>query len=117
MAWVALLVCGLVLWGSSAAVLAMGRDIWPGEMPEAVRLATAPAIAAAATLAHKIVAPDFDAVLRAAAFTLIVAALDALVLAPLLDRSHAMFRTALGSWLPLAAIFLASYLTGAHGPM
>ena len=92
----------------------MGREVWPGEMPEIVRLSVAPAIAAAATLAHKIAAPDFSALKRAAAavLALIVAALDALVLGPAVDHSRKMFRSALGAWLPLAAIFVASYRPG-----
>ena len=61
MAWGGLIVCGLVLWAASGGVLAFGREIWPGEMPEAVRFAVTPVIAAAATLAQKLVAPDFDA--------------------------------------------------------
>ncbi len=117
MAWVALIVCGLFLWAWSAGVFAMGREIWPGDMPEAVRLSVSPAIAAAATLAHKIAAPDFPDLTRAAAFVGLVAILDALVLAPVVDRSYAIFRSAIGSWLPFAAIFLASYLTGGFGPM
>ncbi len=117
MAWVVLIVYGLVLWAASAGVFAMGRDIWPGEIPEAVRLAAAPVVASAATVAHKIMAPDFNALVRAAAFTLIVAALDALVLAPVVDRNRAIFGAALGSWLPFAAIFVATYLTSAFSPM
>ena len=81
-------------------------------MPEAVRLAVTTAIAAAVTMADKIVARDANALFRAAAFTLIVAALDALVLAPLVDHNRKIFGSALGSWLPLAAIFVASWLTG-----
>ena len=115
MGW-ALIVFGVVLWAACGAIFAMGRQVWPAEMPEAVRLATAPAIAAAATLADKLVAPEFDAMARAASFTLIVGALDAIVLAPLVDGDRAIFRSAFGSWLPLAAIFLASYLTGRFGP-
>ena len=52
MALVALIVCALVLWAACGGVYAMGRDVWPSEMPEAVRLSAAPAIAAAVTLAH-----------------------------------------------------------------
>jgi hypothetical protein len=117
MAWSGLIVCGLIVWAGCGGVYAMGREVWPGEMPEAVRLAVSPAIAAAVTVAHKILAPDFNALLRAAAFTLMVAVLDALVLAPLVDRSHALLRSALGSWLPLAAIFFASWAAGAFAPI
>jgi disulfide bond formation protein DsbB len=116
-AWLALIVCGLILWAACGGVYAMGREVWPSEMPEAVRLSVAPAIAAVVTLAHKIAAPDFNALTRAAVFTLIVAALDALVLAPLIDGHRAIFRSATGAWLPLAAIFAASWLAGVYGPM
>jgi len=116
MAWGALIVCGLVLWGVCGGVYAVGREVWPAEMPEAVRLVVAPAVASVVTVAHKLVAPDLNALFRAAVLTLLVAALDALVLAPAVDRNYAMFRSALGSWLPIAAIFLASWITGVFAP-
>ena len=117
MAWGVLIVCGLVLWAACGAVYAMGREVWPGDMPEAVRLSVAPAIAAAVTVADMLVSPDFNALTRAAGFTLIVAALDALVLGPVVDGGRAMFRSAMGAWLPLAAIFAASYVTGLFSPI
>ncbi len=117
MASVALIVCALVLWAACAGVYVLGREEWPPEMPEAVRFATAPAIAAAATLAHKIVAPDYGVLARAAAFTLVVAALDAVALAPLLGGDRALLRSPVGFWLALAAIFAGSAATGAYGPM
>ena len=116
MGW-ALIVCGVVLWAACGGVYAMGREVWPAEMTEAVRLAVAPAIATGLTLADKLVSPDLDPLTRAAALTLIVGALDAVALAPLVDGDRAMFRSAYASWLPLAAIFLASWLTGRFGPM
>ncbi|MGO9420105.1 hypothetical protein [Roseiarcus sp.] len=117
MAWVALFVCGLVLWAGCAGVYAMGLEVWPSEIPEAVRLAVAPVIAAAATMADKIVARDANSLFRAAVLTLIVAALDLVVLAPLVDRKRMVSHSMLGFWLPLAAIFVASYFTGVFGPM
>jgi hypothetical protein len=117
MAWGSLVICGLILWGVCGGVYAMGRDVWPAEMPEAVRLVVAPAVASAVTVAHKLVAPDFGALARAAVLGLMVAALDALVLAPVVDRNYAMFRGALAEWLPLAAIVLASWVTGVFAPV
>ena len=117
MAWGGLIAVALVLWAGCGAVIAMGREVWPEEMAEAVHLAVAPAIAAAVTVAHKIMAPDFSALVRAAAFVLIVGALDVFVLAPLVHRGHAMVRSALGAWLPLAAIFVASWIVGAFAPV
>ena len=57
MGWGVVIVCGLILWAACGGVYGMGREVWPGEMPEAVRVAVAPVIAAGATLADKLVAP------------------------------------------------------------
>ena len=38
-------------------------------------------------------------------------------LAPLVDGGRALLRSAVGFWLPLAAIFVATALTGLYGPM
>jgi len=48
----------------------------------------------------------------ALAFTSIVAALDLVVVAGLIERSLAMFRSVAGSWLPLMLIFAATWVTG-----
>lgn len=113
MGWGAVIVCGLIVWAACGGVYGMGREVWPGEMPEIVRLAVAPVIAAGLTLADELIAPGINSFMRAVAFTLIVAALDVIVLAPLVDGHRGMFRSALGAWLPLAAIFAATLLTGA----
>ena len=39
----------------------------------------------------------------------VVMALDVFVVAPLFEGSYAMFRSVIGTWLPFAAIFLASW--------
>jgi hypothetical protein len=114
MAWIGLIVGGVVLWAASAVVFVLGRNIWPGEMPEVVRLAVAPAAAAIVTLAQKIIAPEIGVVVRALGLTLVVAGLDALIVAPLVGRNGRFFRNALGFWFPTVAIFLVSLLIGAY---
>jgi len=42
----------------------------------------------------------------------IVVGLDALVVAPLFERSYAMFHSVLGTWIPFASILASSYLVG-----
>jgi len=42
----------------------------------------------------------------------IVIALDALVVAPLFERSYAMFRSLPGTWIPFASILGAAYIVG-----
>lgn len=49
----------------------------------------------------------------ALAFAAIVAGLDAVIVAGLIQRSFAMFASVAGTWLPLALIFLATWTTGA----
>ncbi len=51
-------------------------------------------------------------VVTAAIFVAIVILLDAIVVAPMIERSFAMFRSVLGTWLPFALIFLSTWLTG-----
>ena len=48
----------------------------------------------------------------AAAFLGVVVALDLFLVAPVFERSYAMFSSVLGIWIPFALIFAATYLTG-----
>jgi hypothetical protein len=42
----------------------------------------------------------------------IIVGMDALVVAPLVERSYAMFTSPLGTWIPFASIWLASLFVG-----
>jgi len=112
MAWISLIVLALALWAACGGVIAIGRRVWTMQTTLVVHLCAAAAFAFAAAAAHKLMAPDFDIVGRAAAMTGLIIALDALVVAPLFERSYAMFRSALGTWVPFAAMFLASWVAG-----
>jgi hypothetical protein len=48
----------------------------------------------------------------AAFFTLFIALLDALVVAPIFEKSYAMLSSPVGTWLLFLSIFAATYLTG-----
>jgi hypothetical protein len=113
MSWVSLVLLTLVLWAACGGVIAIGRRVWSMQTTLVVHLFAAAAFAFAAASAHKLLAPDFDAIVRAAAMTGLIVALDALVVAPLFERSYAMFHSALGTWIPFAAIFLAGWAAGA----
>ena len=112
MAWISLIVLALALWAACGGVIAIGRRVWTMQTTLVVHLCAAAAFAFAAAAAHKLMAPDFDIVGRAAAMTGLIIALDALVVAPLFERSYAMFRSALGTWVPFAAMFLACWVAG-----
>jgi hypothetical protein len=112
MAWIYLFGLGIVLWGSCGAVMAIGRKLWSLDTTLRVHLAAAPLLAFVISLIHRSIAPTFNALLRAVVLTALIIALDAGVVAPVFERSHAMFRSLVGTWLPFAAIFLGSLAAG-----
>ena len=75
----------LVLWGACGGVIAIGRKLWSIDTTLRVHLVAAPVLAFLVAAAHRELAPDFDPLLRAAAITIIVMLLDALVVAPLFE--------------------------------
>ena len=112
MAWVYLIGLALVLWGACGGVIAIGRRLWSLDTTLRVHLIAAAIVAFLVAAAHRALAPDFDPLVRAAEITTIVMLLDALVVAPLFERSYAMFRSVIGTWLPFAAIFAACWAGG-----
>ncbi len=112
MAWVYLVGLGLVLWAACGAVIAIGRQIWTLDTTLRIHLVAAPVLAFVVSAIHKSLAPQFNSVLRAVVVTGLVMLLDAVVVAPLFERSYAMFRSLVGTWIPFAAIFLASLAAG-----
>lgn len=52
------------------------------------------------------------ALATAVGFVAVVIAMDALVVALLIQRKFTMFKSLLGTWLPFALIFAATYLVG-----
>ena len=50
----------------------------------------------------------------AAAFLGVVVGMDLLLVAPVFEKSYAMFSSVLGTWIPFALIFAATYLTGCY---
>lgn len=113
MAWLYLIGLTLILWGACGGVMSMGRRLWTLDTALRVHLIVAPIIAFLVATLHKVLVPSFDTTLRAAVMTGLVIVLDAALVAPIFERSYAMFRSIIGTWLPFAAIFLASWAAGA----
>jgi hypothetical protein len=95
-------------------------DVWRGHRHRAAHLVIAdnfvcsfdrcaPVFAYFLATVHKFAVPEIDSLPRAAVMTGVVMALDVFVVAPLFEGSYAMFRSVIGTWLPFAAIFLASW--------
>jgi hypothetical protein len=117
MGWVYLVALALVLWAACGGVIAIGRRFWSLDTTLRVHLIAAPVLAFLVSLAHRGLAPGFDPMVRAVAMTAIIVILDAGVVAPLFERSYAMFRSLIGTWLPFVAIFLASLAAGVVAPL
>ena len=112
MAWVYLAGLALVLWGAWGAVIGIGRRLWSQRTTLRVHLAAAPVFAFLAAAAHARLVPSFDPLTRAMAMTVIIIGLDAFVVAPVFERSYAMFRSVVGTWAPFVAIFAAALAAG-----
>lgn len=103
---------GVAAWAACGLASALARA-GPGTGASWIHLAAAPVIGAAATLLvwrH----PRHPGVLATgAAMAGTAALLDAVLVAPFLERSFAMFASARGTWIPLALLFAGSAATGA----
>lgn len=109
MVWVCLIGAGLALWALCGATIAIGRRIWSLQTTLYVHLAAAPVFAFALTALFGAAFPGLDRLLRAEVMTGLVVALDFCVVAPIFERSFAMFKSLVGTWLPFATIFIASW--------
>jgi hypothetical protein len=112
MAWLYLLGLALVLWSVCGATMAIGRKVWGLEVTLRIHLAVAPVVAFLVATVHSLLVPEFDPMLRAAVMTGVVIVLDAVLVAPLFERSYAMFHSLIGTWIPFVFIFLASWAAG-----
>jgi len=116
MAWVYLIALSVGAWCAWALITYMPLSHLSVTTLTRLHFAFAPVIAFVVSAAHKLIAPDFEPVLRAAALTILAAPLDPTIVAPLFDRNYAPFRSSVVNWLPLPAIFLASLAAGVLVP-
>ena len=92
--------------------MALGRSAFGLETALRIHAIAAPVFAALVSLIYF---ARFRATtpLAAAAFvTAFIVVLDAGLVAPVFEKSYAMFGSILGTWLPFLSIFAATYLTG-----
>ena len=96
--------CGAVM-GGLLAVAPLGLAL-------TLHAVAAPAIFAVLSFFYFRVPGARQPVETALAFTALVAILDAVIVAGLVQRSFAMFASVAGTWLPFALILLATWATG-----
>ncbi len=107
-----LTVGAFVIWLACGLTMAFGRQALGLETTMKIHAIAAPIYAA---LVSYVYFTRFGSVtpLAAAAFmTALIIVLDAALVAPIFEKSYAMFGSVLGTWLPFLSIFAATYLTG-----
>ncbi len=109
---VALMAHGVVGWAACGVL--MGALLATLSEPTAIigHAIGAPIIFAAVTADLFLRGGGRRPIFVAGAFTAIVVSLDALIVALLIQRSFAMFSSALGTWVPFALIFVSVFVTG-----
>jgi hypothetical protein len=99
-------------WLVCGATVGAGRQILSLHATLIVHAAVAPLAFGLLAWHHFTRYPDSPPVATALAMLSIVVGLDALFVAPIVERSYAMFGSLLGTWLPFLLIFAATYLVG-----
>lgn len=100
-------------WSACAVIMAGLLAVTSTAVAVAVHAIAAPVIFAAIARRYFAARGAREPLPVALAFTAIVAGLDAAIVAGLIQGSFAMFASIAGTWLPLALIFGATWVTGA----
>lgn len=101
-----------VVWALCGATVAVGRELISMQATLIVHAVGAPLYAALASALYFRRHVHMTPLQTASVFVGVIVALDAGLVAPVFERSYAMFRSVLGTWLPFALIFGATWLTG-----
>jgi len=107
-----LLVHALLGWAVCGGTVALGRQLLPLNQALIVHAVIAPLVFAALSWHYFKRFPFSSPLGTALAFLTVVVGLDLFVVAPLFEHNYAMFTSALGTWIPFALIFTASYVIG-----
>ncbi len=109
---VSVVIHGVVGWAICGATVAVGRLVVSMQTTLIVHAVVAPLAFGLLTWHHFSDSPGSSPRSVALSMAGIVVGLDALFVAPVLERSYEMFRSVLGTWIPFGSILAASYLAG-----
>jgi drug/metabolite transporter superfamily protein YnfA len=107
-----LILHALVGWAICGATIGVGRQVVSMNTTLLIHAAVAPLTFAVLTWRFFRRFRASSALAVALTMLGVVVGLDAFLVAPFFERSYAMFGSVLGTWLPFASIFAASYLVG-----
>ena len=107
-----LILHALVGWAICGATIGVGRRLVSMAATLLIHAVVAPLVFGLLTWHFFKWFPASSALAVALTMLAVVVGLDALLVAPFFEHSYAMFGSVLGTWLPFASIFGASYLVG-----
>ena len=90
----------------------IGRQIWTMETTLIVYAIGSAIIAVALSLIYFTYFAYTTPLQTATIFTLSAILLDVIIVATFIEKSYEMFASPIGTWIPFALMFLATYLTG-----
>jgi hypothetical protein len=103
---------GVIGWAICGASIGVGRQLTSMDATLVIHAAVAPFAFGFLTWDYFRRHPDSRPGTIALTMIGIVVGLDALVVAPFFERSYAMFRSVLGTWIPFGSILASSYVVG-----
>jgi len=109
---VIVLVHAFVGWGLCGATIGIGRNVTSMEMTLVLHAIGAPIFFAVIALIYFKNFNYTTPLQTAVIFIGFVIFMDVFLVALFIEKSFAMFTSPLGTWIPFALIFLATYLTG-----
>ena len=107
-----ILLHAFVGWVLCGAVMFIGMAVTSVENTLIVHAILVPVIFAVISLIYYRRFNDTSPLQTAAVFLAFIILLDIVVVSLLINKSLAMFESILGTWIPLASIFIVTYITG-----
>lgn len=102
----------MIGWAICGATVAVGRQLVSMTATLWIHAVVAPVAFGLLASHHFRRFPASSVPMTALAMLGIVVGLDAFLVAPVFEKSYAMFASPLGTWVPFASIFAASYCAG-----
>lgn len=101
-----------IVWALCGATIAVGRSITTIELTLIVHAIGAPIFAFIVSMVYYKKFNYTSPILTACIYLLFVIVMDAGLVAPVFEKSYRMFRSILGTWIPISLIFMSTYITG-----
>ena len=102
----------LVGWGLCGAIIGIGRSVTSMDNTLIIHAVAVPIIFSTVSLLYFRFFHYTRPLQTATIFLGVAVGLDLFLIAPFAEKSFAMFSSILGTWIPFALIFLATWLTG-----